>query len=64
MQDGWTRKQIQDYMNTKLKPLNFTLSETIEAKVNLSLITSRAANIIGLIKMDDISLDCHITYEF
>jgi hypothetical protein len=48
--DGWTREQIQDYMNTKLKPLSFTLSETIEAKVNLSLITSRAANIIGLIK--------------
>ena len=48
--DGWTREQIQDYMNTKLKPLNFILSETIEAKVNLSLITSRAANIIGLIK--------------
>lgn len=48
--EGWTRKKIQNYMNTKLKPLSFNLSETITAKVNLSLITSRAANIVGLIK--------------
>ena len=48
--EGWTRKKIQDYMNTKLLPLSFNLSETIEAKVNLSLVTSRAANIVGLIK--------------
>ena len=48
--EGWTRKKIQDYMNTKLLPLSFNLSETIEAKVNLSLVTSRVANIVGLIK--------------
>ena len=48
--EGWTRKKIQNYMNTKLKPLSFNISGTIKAKINLSQITSRAANIVGLIK--------------
>ena len=48
--EGWTRKKIQNYMNTKLKPLSFNISGTMKAKINLSQITSRAANIVGLIK--------------
>ena len=48
--EGWTRKKIQNYMNTKLKPLSFNISGTIKAKINFSQITSRAANIVGLIK--------------
>ena len=48
---GWTRKKIQQKMNSTLSPINFDLGNTIiEAKVNLALITSRAANIVGLIK--------------
>lgn len=48
---GWNRKKIQTYMNNNLKSLSFPLSNTIvKAKIDLSIVNSRAGNIIGLIK--------------
>ena len=48
---GWTRERIQKTMNKNLSPLNFDLNSIkIETNVNLSTQTSRAANVIGLIK--------------
>ena len=48
---GWDRRKIQSYMNKNLKSLSFPLPQVkIKAKINLSDVNSRAANIIGLIK--------------
>ncbi len=48
---GWSRKSLQEKMNSSYKGLSFYLNkELLEVTVNLSLLKTRAANIVGQIR--------------
>jgi len=47
---GWSRENIQKTMNRSLETVSFELSTTISVSVDLKLIQTRAANVVGIIE--------------
>ena len=48
---GWSRERIQKTMNRSLEPVNFIMKDQVlDVNVNLQLITTRCANVVGKIK--------------
>ena len=48
---GWSREKIQKTMNRSLEPVSFIINDQVlDANVDLELITTRCANVIGEIK--------------
>ena len=48
---GWSREKIQKTMNRSLEPVNFIIDDQfLDANVDLELVTTRCANVIGEIK--------------
>ena len=60
---GWSREKIQKTMNRSLEPVNFIIDDQfLDANVDLELVTTRCANVIGEIKRETESIEMNMWF--